>query len=333
MSTDKALAEYISLLPAAQAFVEQLVSEISRVVPDEVKILSRIKSWDSIAARLQRQKLNNICEISDLVGIRLVVPTTHMVFQVEDAIANKFFIAARITQILQPEQSAAHFTLRNSSSLTEGISAEIQVISASEEARRTLQHDLPYKHTFPTTEPTDVLKALIAEFEALISRGDIHEKRDIHPFLNNNNFLLYQSSDAIISEVAIGLGTQFRIDFVIRKPDGTYILVELESPKSKIITKSGEFTSSVNHALRQVEDWQEWIEANLPTVEREYPGIRSPEAWVIIGRLGSLSELGKRRLSRRNINKRGHIHIRTYDDLLREAHAHVRALASVLARR
>src|SRR5262249_26043706 len=123
-----------------------------------------------------------------------------------------------------------------------------------------------------------------------------------------------------------GLGTEFRIDFLVQRPDGSYVLVEIENPQATLFTRGGDFSVSINHALRQVEDWQEWIEANLPTVERDFPGIRAPEAWVIIGRDRALADTEKRRLVRRNINMRGRVVIRTYDDVLRDARAYIRSI-------
>lgn len=72
------------------------------------------------------------------------------------------------------------------------------------------------------------------------------------------------------------------------------------------------------------------MEQNLPLVERHYPGLRSPEGWVIIGRSSGLTDFEKRRLLRRNINMRGRITIRTYDDLIEEAKAYVRSVERAL---
>lgn len=335
MDEAKSQKEYIALLPEANAFREALVVELSRLVQHDVTILSRTKAWDSVRSRMQLLKLTSVRHISDLVGIRLVVRDTTVLFHVIDTLEKIFFLPARMTQHLGPDESAAHLTVRSTGSLTQGVSAEIQVVTVAEDARLILQHDLKYKSSTEHDRSTDItapLTAVIDSFEALISQVDVHEKRDVHSFIKENDFLLYASLDAVISEAPIGLGTQYRTDFILRKPDGTYVLVELENPRARIVTKAGEFTYSVNHALCQVEDWQEWIELNLPTVERVYPGIKAPEAWIIIGRDTDLSVSAKGRLARRNINMRGRIQIRTYDDLLREARAHVRSVAAALAK-
>jgi hypothetical protein len=174
------------------------------------------------------------------------------------------------------------------------------------------------------------LSDALMQFEALIEQPNVHEKRDVHTFLKSHDFILFPNPDAVKSEVPIGLGTEFRIDFLIRRPDSSYLLIEIENPHAQLFTKAGDFSVAVNHALRQVEDWQEWIEANLPTVERYYPSIRSPEAWVIIGRDCQLSGPDRRRLARRNINMRGRVAIRTYDDMLRDAESYIQSILRAL---
>jgi Domain of unknown function (DUF4263) len=109
-------------------------------------------------------------------------------------------------------------------------------------------------------------------------RPGVHEKRDVHGFINSHHFLLFPNPDGVTSEVPLGLGTEFRIDFLIQRPNGSYLLVEIENPQASLFTKGGNFSAAVNHALRQVEDWQEWIEANLPnsgTVLPRHEGSRS----------------------------------------------------------
>ncbi|MGA7925251.1 MAG: Shedu anti-phage system protein SduA domain-containing protein [Candidatus Sulfotelmatobacter sp.] len=175
------------------------------------------------------------------------------------------------------------------------------------------------------------LTGVLTQFESLIDQTGVHEKRDIHPFMKGHQFLPFASPDLVLSEVPIGMGTKYRIDFLVQKPDSTYLLVEIENPQARLFIKSGDFSADVNHAIRQVEDWQEWIEANLPTVERSYPGIRAPEALVVIGRDRGLSITEQNRLARHNVNMRGRIMIKTYDDLLRDARAYVRSIRAAFA--
>jgi hypothetical protein len=117
------------------------------------------------------------------------------------------------------------------------------------------------------------------------------------------------------------------MDFLLRLPDSSYLAVEIENPRHRLFTNSGDFSASVNHAARQIEDWQDWIETNLLVVEKKYPGIAAPAGQVVIGRSRGLDEQQLRRLRRRNINTRGRLVISTYDDLIAQARTYVARLA------
>ena len=54
-------------------------------------------------------------------------------------------------------------------------------------------------------------------------------KNWIHPFIKREPFLPSPDS-GISSGVQIGLGTEYKLDFLIRKPNGIYVLVEIENP-------------------------------------------------------------------------------------------------------
>ena len=123
------------------------------------------------------------------------------------------------------------------------------------------------------------------------------------------------------------------MDFVIREADGSYVLIELESPKQRLFTRSGDFTAIVNHAMRQVEDWQEWIEENVGTAQRFLPGIIAPRGLVVVGRSSLLSTRDVSRLARRNANLRGRLAIWTYDDAIAGARAFTNAMQRALGPR
>lgn len=330
MLEDRIRAEYVELLPRLGELRASVVATVRRVETFGADVKSRIKSWEAVRDKLIRTSAR-LGDMPDLVGVRIVVPDVRAFLQVSEALREDFAVTEWRTQHLRFGESAAHFVVRPAS--LEQISAEIQVLTAAEEARRTLEYELHYKvargHT-PAEEATGKLAFILAQFEALIDRPGVHEKRDVHPFIKSHDFMLFPNRDAVTSEVPIGVGTEFRIDFMIQKPDGSYLLVEIENPQATLFTKKGDFSSGVNHALRQVEDWQEWIEANTPTAERYFPGIRAPEAWIVIGRDQALTDTEKRRLSRRNINMRGRVTIRTYDDLIRDANAYISSIRRAL---
>jgi ppGpp synthetase/RelA/SpoT-type nucleotidyltranferase len=333
VTENEARAEYLELLPRLSDFRAVLAAELARFATGRGEITSRIKTWESVREKLTRVGPQRLSEISDLVGIRLIVPDVQSLLNVSQAIRKDFRVISLEAQTLLFDHTATHFVLRGGTSFPDDVSAEVQILTAAEEARRTLEHDLNYRVAIADSKagasPESAIRALtdvITQFEGLIDQLGVHEKRDVHTFIEKHNFLLFANPDLVLSEVPIGLGTEYRIDFLVQKPDSSHLLVEIENPQAQLFIQSGDFSAGLNHAIRQVEDWQEWIEANIPTVERYYPGIRAPEALVVIGRDLSLSSVERARLSRRNVNMRGHVAIRTYDDLLRDAKAYVQSI-------
>lgn len=116
------------------------------------------------------------------------------------------------------------------------------------------------------------------------------------------------------------------MDFLIRQPDSSYLAVEIENPKHRLFNSNGDFAAQVNHAQRQVEDWQQWIEENLSLVQKRYRDMLSPMGLVVIGRNRDLSKEERLRLARRNTNLRGRLAILTYDNLIESARQFIEAI-------
>lgn len=326
-------AEYAALLPQLRDFRSVLLTELERVSRGhDVEIRSRIKSWDATREKMRRVSFPRVADLSDLLGVTLVAPDAETVSLLGDALRNEFAVVAEWRQAPQQGDGTVHYVVRSASSLTEVVAAEIQVVTANEEARRELAHADSY-NSARAAEPARAtlrLEEVINQFVALLERPHVHEKRDVHAFVERHPFLLYPNRDALVSEVPIGFGTEHRMDFLVQRADGTYLLVEIENPLAPLVTQKNDFTAEVNHALCQVEDWQDWLEAHVQTVEERYPGLRAPEAWVVIGREHQLDIRGKRRFLRRNINMRGRVTLKTYDDLIAEARAYVRNIRGAL---
>lgn len=294
-----------------------------------LEISSRVKAPESIAAKLDLLPGATLDDLTDLVAARVVVPDEATLDAAVGEIAQEFEIAGE--DVVGPR---VHMVVPRGSRALDGSSAnvEIQVLTAEAASDMWLRHWWSYRpsvrsRSTPAREENPLVTSLnrtLEEFRGLIANPDVHEKRDIHPFIEENPFLLFPNPDATFSEVPIGMGTEHRIDFMVRRPDATYLLVELENPRHKITTQEGDLTAAVNHALCQVEDWQEWMESNPQLVRDHYPELTSPEGLVVIGRDGD--EQQARRLRRRNVNMRGRVEILTYDDLVRSAESYIRSI-------
>lgn len=65
------------------------------------------------------------------------------------------------------------------------------------------------------------------------------------------------------------LPPNFVVDFLLVGADSggfEFIFVELENPYGQIVTKEGEFSTTIRKGLKQVRDWDDWIEKNYYTL-------------------------------------------------------------------
>jgi len=160
----------------------------------------------------------------------------------------------------------------------------------------------------------------LAEFESLLNKPGVREE-EIKQFLKSESSRLIFGLECIRLHTEHQFGAEFQADFVLEYPERRYVIVEIENPNQRLYTKRGDPTASLSHARQQVEDWQQWLEEYNHYAQKRLPGCVSPEGLVIIGRRGSLTLADQSRLARSNINTRGRLTIRTYDDLLESARA------------
>jgi ppGpp synthetase/RelA/SpoT-type nucleotidyltranferase len=361
-------ANYLIQVAAIRAFEPDLRSLLLDPISDTQGILEvswRIKSWDSVREKVAKrrdagQSSFDLANITDLLGVRIVVEGRNLFDPVRNLVSRTLHIEdIRASRGLLPDM--VHLTVSRSQSRESHqflLQFEIQILTSFTHAIMETNHALSYGQGsvarsrpfppfreigLPSTAYEEIaetaakiwegiskLENTIDRFDALIADAGVHEKRDIHPFLKEHQFLLHTGPDSIISEPAIGLGTEYRMDFLVREATGDYILVELENPRHQLFTRTGNPTAAVTHAVQQVEDWQEWIGQNLATVQRTYPEMLVPTGIVVIGRSASLSVAEKQKLARRNITTRGSLRIETYDELVTKARAYVASLRRAL---
>jgi hypothetical protein len=114
----------------------------------------------------------------------------------------------------------------------------------------------------------------------------------------------------------VRFGSQLVPDFLLAVADSSgvnWTLIELESPKAKVGIQKGRFAGKAREGIQQIEDWREWLMANLDYARRSpeedglgLPGIR-PESpgIVVIGRREAAASASvnvrQRLLEQRNI--------------------------------
>lgn len=150
-------------------------------------------------------------------------------------------------------------------------------------------------------------------FISILQQTNVQEV-DIHNFLKCHPIVLDAYGNHVLSEVR--LGNSYRIDLIIQQKlnNCRLTLIELESPKIKLFTKSGRLRAEVTHALQQVEDWLRWLRENPDQTPRGLDSKLPMHGMVVIGRDNELSEDDRLRLL--NLNASRQIQLITYDDLL-----------------
>jgi hypothetical protein len=165
---------------------------------------------------------------------------------------------------------------------------------------------------------------LVRNFDELVSV--MHPESDYQRFLEQNPVFIDPLAAQVIPQHR--LGTEFVTDFVIRRHDSRYVVVEIEKPSDRIFTGSNDFTAPFTHAVGQVLDFQGWVADNVAYAQKRLPAIVDPYGVVIMGRRSDLSTEQELKLRRWNINSKG-IEIILYDDLSSRAKTLHRSLRSI----
>ncbi len=131
------------------------------------------------------------------------------------------------------------------------------------------------------------------------------------------------------------LGAEHVTDFVIGTRDslGTrWTAVELESPRARVFTQAGNPSATLTHAIRQVQDWRNWLTSNIDYARRPTTAHGraltdidpDAEGLIIIGRDSSVPETTRE--LRRRMGRENNMQIRTFDWLLRQGQGRVVSL-------
>ncbi|MGE5620993.1 MAG: Shedu anti-phage system protein SduA domain-containing protein [archaeon] len=161
------------------------------------------------------------------------------------------------------------------------------------------------------------IKISLGVIEAFANKIDKNLlEEEYHKYFATHPVLIDPLAQEVLSKKK--LGVEFITDFVLRRLDNEYILVEIEKPQSRIFNKQNDFSFEFVHSLGQVLDFQEWVETHAEYARSLLPGISSPKGILIIGRRSELSPTQETKLKRFAITCKN-IEIYTFDDLLNKA--------------
>jgi len=155
---------------------------------------------------------------------------------------------------------------------------------------------------------------LLSQFELLLKSADKEET--YHRFLASNPVFLDPLASLVISKQRLGI--EHVTDFVARRLDDKYILVEIEKPQDDIFTTADEFSAKFTHAFGQVLDFQQWIDSHGEYARSLMPLISSPRGLLIMGRSTHLTPTQRAKLHRFNLNSAA-IQVLTFDDVAQNA--------------
>lgn len=177
----------------------------------------------------------------------------------------------------------------------------------------------------PGDDAASKLDRVCDDFLSLLATSGDDELK-IHAWLQEKPHWIFldQSPNSIRSKVPFGDRTS---DFVIRRPDDTYLLVEIERATLSIFKADGDLRHEFNHACEQISDWQRYIRDNIRTVREELDlaGIADPMGMVVFGRSSEINTDALKRKWQDMKGNHGHL-VFTYDELIDR----VKALAAQL---
>jgi hypothetical protein len=103
-------------------------------------------------------------------------------------------------------------------------------------------------------------RTVLQQFETLLDQSPEREEA-LQTFFVEHPVML----DPFVAELRSKheLGDDFVTDFVVRRIDDQYVVVEIENSTDCLFTQSGAFTSDLMTAIAQVRDFQAWINDNI----------------------------------------------------------------------
>jgi len=177
------------------------------------------------------------------------------------------------------------------------------------------------EHKLPTHLPSpEAVRAL----EGLLESGEQREE-PFQVLLTQHPSLLAASVVGASGTYVIPkqrLGAEHVPDFLVLGVNSLgpqWLLVEIEAARHQIVNRDGSVSGATRHAIKQIEDWREWLttnvayahnELNLHGLTNRAPGL------VIIGRGEVMPE---RQASRARFEETGQASIHSWDWLLRSA--------------
>lgn len=132
------------------------------------------------------------------------------------------------------------------------------------------------------------LNELVEKFYKLLNKEDTIERTILEFIKNNNAYFIIGSilktnynfghHDAFIIPEFM-LGNSYKVDYlIIGRSSGGYefVFVELEKPYGKITLKDGSIGEVFRKGIKQIHDWDEWLESNYVSIKETFRRYKHP---------------------------------------------------------
>jgi hypothetical protein len=115
-------------------------------------------------------------------------------------------------------------------------------------------------------------------------------------------------------------------DYLIRRADDSYLVVEIETPAKPLMTRGNQLTAAALQAERQVLDYEEFLSERVQEARTHFPGFSRAERLVVIGQETALAEPQRKGLRKANAGRQG-TRIVGFDWLAQRARTVIRNIA------
>lgn len=107
-------------------------------------------------------------------------------------------------------------------------------------------------------------------------------------------------------------------DFVIRRADNSYLVVEIECPGKLLLTKAGQLSQEAVHAEKQALEYESFLSERSAEARIHFPNYRRADCLAVVGLEKNLTTELRRNLDRAN-GRRQNLKIVGFDWLLERA--------------
>lgn len=157
----------------------------------------------------------------------------------------------------------------------------------------------------------------VKQFVRILDRNSSEEK--VHEFLAAHSYFFFRAIDLygpspLFSKIKFG--SEYVADFAWFQVDSLGIewnLVEIEPPTEPLFTAKGDPSSSFNHALEQIRNWNRWILTNGAYARRLLPNVLYPLGHLFMGRRKDLTQRYREKLRHLSHENRATLRIHTLD--------------------